>query len=927
VRAFVLFDIDLTLLDSGGAGLEAMNRAFLDLHGVPGAFDGIPFTGRTDSDLLQEALALHERDGPDPEPGARAFHDAYVGQLEQVLGERAGRLMPGVRDLLERLGAEPGLALGLATGNYRRGADLKLAHYGLAGLLREGGFGDDAPQRERVVAVAAQRLAAACGLGSVPPAVLVVGDTPRDMEAATANGFLGIGVATGFYDAWALRAAGARLVLDDFADHQAAAQVLLALIDEHAPERVAGRPGGEGATQRGDGDVDDADRPWTARDEWRPAAEEADPREVETPGREDGEEVAPPDEPAAPEPEEPWLPEPVEPWAPEAAEPEVREPVQPWGPDSGEPAVAEPEAAEVPPEPELVDADAPEPESVEADLADALESESAEPVTVDEPPPGLEREVKYAVSDPAALDALYGLHGLPGGYALLSGGLALLTDAYYDTVDHALLRHGWVLRLRHSDGRTKVTVKGLERHGFGAIHRRVELEGEVEAGSPLHPSSWPAVVRNHVTRLIGPAPELVPVCFLEHARHLRDVPPAYQPDAARRLGELGVEKVTVMAPDRLGRRHGAPEIVATLAEVEFEADSDATDDDLAAVGAALEELPGLSPLKDSKFERALRLVSGHAQGAPTNAHGVQPRMNMAEAGRLVWRQQLAEMLLNEAGARRGDDIEHVHDMRVATRRARAAADIFNGFFDRAALRPMVKGLKRTGGALGPVRDLDVALAKLQRYQRKAPSADQRGLETLAQRWREARAAAYEDLLAWIDSRRYARFLTDFGVFCEMTGSGVRMPKGNGIAPVEVRHIMPLAIVERFAAVRVHEAVLWPTDRSRRPSEAALHALRIDCKRLRYNLEFVRHLLGDEGEALISRLKKLQDHLGDLNDAAVTRDHLRDLQKSGLDHPAVERYAVVQENTIERLRSTFDEVWVPFMALENRRLLMEAAARL
>jgi CHAD domain-containing protein len=134
--------------------------------------------------------------------------------------------------------------------------------------------------------------------------------------------------------------------------------------------------------------------------------------------------------------------------------------------------------------------------------------------------------------------------------------------------------------------------------------------------------------------------------------------------------------------------------------------------------------------------------------------------------------------------------------------------------------------------------------------------------------------------------------------------------------------MPGAIVDRFAVVRAHETRL-----TGRPPEQELHALRIHCKRLRYSLEFMRHLLGDEGKELIGQLKGLQDHLGDLNDACVTRDRLGELQRTGMYHPAIERYAQVQVQAVERLRLTFDDVWLPFVSQANRRLLMEAVSRL
>lgn len=785
-RALVLFDVDLTLIDSGGAGREAMERAFRELYGLDGAFASVEFAGRTDRDLLADALRRHGLPDGDMAGATRAFRDAYLPHLTRTLVERPGRVLPGVVELLEYLSHEPGVTMGLATGNFRGGAERKLAHYGLLGFFAGGGFGDDVVDRAVVVAQAARAVCGAALEDAMPPVVLVVGDTPRDVAAALANGFTAVGVATGFHGPDALEQAGAALVLPDFLAAADAARALLALADHGTTALL--------------------------------------------------------------------LPEP-----------------------------------------------------------DAY----------DEAGPGcaLEREAKFAASA-AALEELSRAPAIPGGYALRPGRVRSLTDAYYDTPDHGLLRHGWVLRLRHADGRTKVTLKSLSRGGSGAIHERTELEGAIIAGPLLSPARWPARVRDQVMALVGPEPELVPVLFLEHARHLIAVARDSDP-AAGELAEMSVERVAVMSPDRQERHHGAPDIVAALCEVELEAASATTDDELRSMADGLAAMPGLSPLAQSKFERSLRLISGHPVGYGPDVQAVQCAMTMADAGRLVWRTQLAEMLLNESGAREGTDIEHVHDMRVATRRARAAAEIFGRYLGPERVTPLVKGLRRTGRALGPVRDLDVALLRLAQHRAAAPAAEARGLDALAARWRRARSEAYEVLLAWIDSGRYRRFLVELETCCAAKGGAPAGGAGAFAVPSEVRHVMPAAIVERFAVVRAHETRLA----SGRPSEAELHALRIHCKRLRYSLEFVRHLLGTEGEALIGQLKLLQDHLGDLNDSRVTRDRLRLLRAEGLDHPAIERYERLQERTVEQLRTTFDPVWLPFVDVDNRRLLMEAVARL
>jgi CHAD domain-containing protein len=471
-------------------------------------------------------------------------------------------------------------------------------------------------------------------------------------------------------------------------------------------------------------------------------------------------------------------------------------------------------------------------------------------------------EAKFIVDTSDTFDSLMGLTELSSHYSLRPGRLSLFTDTYYDTPDHALLRFGWALRIRQGAGTPRVTLKSVESFGRGAVHSRVELEGSVAAGAtPLDPSAWPESVRDLVLPIIGAIPVLVPIAVIEQARQARDVHlhhPA--PEGAALpltmpsiVGELDFERVTVAEPDRAGIRGGVPEPLGNFSEVEFELKQGGSDSDLDSIVKFLEGCPGLTPATNSKLERALRLMAQHPPGGAPGAQGVQLDMTMGEAGRLMLRVQLTQMLLNELGARRGEDIEFVHDMRVATRRARAALELFGDYFTRKALRPLRDGLHTSGQALGRVRDLDVMLDKLNRYRGQLPTEEAQELEPLASHWRQERLPAYEGLLGWLNSREYRKFISDLSVFCAQPGAGVRKkPRGRGAGWVstQVRHIMPTAILERFARVRGHEVVLGDVVP---PSEETLHALRIDCKGLRYCLELVRHLLDRDGEQIIKQL--------------------------------------------------------------------------
>lgn len=223
----VLFDIDLTLIDTDQAGREALNIAFEEAYGVRRAFDGAAFQGRTDLAIVGEALRRNDAAGLDGVEAA--FVRRYTEVLAQVLTPGRGRVLRGVEPLLRRLQADERVALGIATGNFRDAAWLKLSRYGLSSFFLAGGFGDDHVDRAEVVSMAADRVAEAWhtdGRIRAADRVAVVGDSHLDVRAARANGFLAIAVATGLTPRADLEAAGADVVVSDLADTDAVVRIL-----------------------------------------------------------------------------------------------------------------------------------------------------------------------------------------------------------------------------------------------------------------------------------------------------------------------------------------------------------------------------------------------------------------------------------------------------------------------------------------------------------------------------------------------------------------------------------------------------------------------------------------------------------------------------------------------------------------------------
>ena len=222
----VLLDIDGTLIRTGRAGSRAMNRAFEDLFGITGAFDGIEMAGRTDKWILDDAAARASVDLS----GANfdRFRDRYVSRLMETLREPSpGKgVLPGVRRLLETLDTRDDVFPALLTGNCEDGARIKLQHFDIWRFFRCGAYGDDVTDRNELFDLAVKR-AEACGAPRVQAAdVVVVGDTVLDVACAKAAGARSVAVATGPCDIETLRKSGADIVVKDLNDTEALFRLL-----------------------------------------------------------------------------------------------------------------------------------------------------------------------------------------------------------------------------------------------------------------------------------------------------------------------------------------------------------------------------------------------------------------------------------------------------------------------------------------------------------------------------------------------------------------------------------------------------------------------------------------------------------------------------------------------------------------------------
>jgi phosphoglycolate phosphatase-like HAD superfamily hydrolase len=224
----VLWDIDNTLLYTGGAGSVGMRLAFRDLYGVDDAFGKVEFSGRTDTAIFRDCARMHGLDEAQLDAEQARFVDAYIPHLAAALIETRGTLMPGVATVLEALSARDDVMQALGTGNFRRGGELKLRHYGIDHHFPDlpGGFGEDSESRDEMIGAAISRAVGRLRDGT-RPRVVVIGDTPHDVTAARANGAYALAVATGRNSVDELTACGAHIALDNLLDLDRVMQLVL----------------------------------------------------------------------------------------------------------------------------------------------------------------------------------------------------------------------------------------------------------------------------------------------------------------------------------------------------------------------------------------------------------------------------------------------------------------------------------------------------------------------------------------------------------------------------------------------------------------------------------------------------------------------------------------------------------------------------
>ncbi|HVQ78000.1 MAG TPA: HAD hydrolase-like protein [Candidatus Binatia bacterium] len=224
----LLFDIDGTLVTTAGAGRRALARALRDVFGTAGALDTYDLAGRTDQRIVLDVLQTAGLEPAAVQGRMDDCFEAYARALAAEIGDgRHVSTLPGIATLVQHLDRRSDVVLGLLTGNIEEGARIKLMPTGLWPYFPTGAFGSDHADRRRLPSLAARRAHALTGHAFAPADVLVIGDTPWDVDCAHHFGARAVAVATGRYPRAELAACGANLVFDSFAEVDRALAALL----------------------------------------------------------------------------------------------------------------------------------------------------------------------------------------------------------------------------------------------------------------------------------------------------------------------------------------------------------------------------------------------------------------------------------------------------------------------------------------------------------------------------------------------------------------------------------------------------------------------------------------------------------------------------------------------------------------------------
>jgi triphosphatase len=486
-----------------------------------------------------------------------------------------------------------------------------------------------------------------------------------------------------------------------------------------------------------------------------------------------------------------------------------------------------------------------------------------------------EIEWQLEAVDLALVDNWLKEHPSGAGVTIVPEPARELRDVYYDTEDWRLYRAGYALRVRRDNESAEATMKAL-MPSEGGIRRRREISEPLKGVQT--PKGIPGPVGERVRRVAGSA-DLRPLFEVSTRRRtfaLCSETPSSGEIVEDTSGNIRLQNseqdAIVLAEVALDES----EIFANggdsthLSRVEVEVGSDAAiHDGVRDFVEVLKEALKLRPTRISKFRTGLSVAGLSPEVAldlgPTE---IDATLSCGGVAFAILRRHFGQMLAHEPGVRLGEDPEELHDMRVATRRLRAALKLYSDFLPKRAER-YERDLRWVAGALGEVRDLDVHLEGL------SEEASRNGeiLEELVSLLRERRNEARRGMLEALDSNRYERLIASFSA---------TLRRGRSPTPTSpILEVAPNLIRDRYKKVRKSANRLSEDS----PPEH-YHDLRKKGKRLRYALEPLQEIYGKQAKKMVKLLKKTQDDLGDHQDFIVASGLMEELGVAGDRPPQV-----------------------------------------
>jgi CHAD domain-containing protein/uncharacterized protein YjbK len=482
-------------------------------------------------------------------------------------------------------------------------------------------------------------------------------------------------------------------------------------------------------------------------------------------------------------------------------------------------------------------------------------------------------------------------------------GVMRIQDTYYDTCDTVLQHVGWSLRCRHEQGASQLTLKQLAPPKAGLFSRRERQQTLGWSSAANITADWMRLERGPVVDLLRSSlPRdaiLEPLFNVVTERNRYRLTSIEHP---RSYIELALDRSRVAGDS------------AAMEFVELEAELKQGPETLVQeIALILDQQPQLIRARVSKYQRGLQTIGfPPVDRLRDESVALTPSSAWADLGIKHLNTQIRTLRAHEPLAWEGAHSEGVHQMRVATRRIRAALSAFDSVLSREGGESLEAEVRWLGQRLGSVRDLDVHLSHLDNYCQVLHPDDQSLLRHYRRHLLKARSSAHHTLRDELAGERFTRMQRDLRQFVERSETQKLGFEFRSIEQVAREHVIPQLrkVLRRGRAI------------DRKTPAERLHKLRIEVKRFRYQLEFLREPYDRTLKKTTRRLTRLQNTLGDHQDACVAREQLRNYrihhELGKRESRLFKRLSALEDDNASRCHKQFFKDWQKF-ELEARKL--------